>query len=248
MIVNEGGKKLPKLTTPGTSADLLTGKELIDQYGRKIEGSMPIAEMKAPRIVNTDLKTTGTIHAVAEYDKAYYAVNGTYSAHYKLSSNDDPNFIPENIVSGKRIFGVTGTADFSEYYQNAVNGDIRIFASNAQDGSGNTDHTIDIRIPSDIDPIAGHFVLKGDPTGNSAITVFSFVRTNSGGEYIVPYSGLFISGEYYYYSYKVLRVWSSGDPDGYSRLSFYFRNMTRWDLEEFTIEDSESYYIYCMKE
>lgn len=119
MIVNEGGKKLPKLTTPGTSADLLTGKELIDQYGRKIEGSMPIAEMKAPRIVNTDLKTTGTIHAVAEYDKAYYAVNGTYSAHYKLSSNDDPNFIPENIVSGKRIFGVTGTAPVAKkfYYE-----------------------------------------------------------------------------------------------------------------------------------
>lgn len=120
MIVNEGGKKLPKLTTPGTSADLLTGKELIDQYGRKIEGSMPIAEMKAPRIVNTDLKTTGTIHAVAEYDKAYYAVNGTYSAHYKLSSNDDPNFIPENIVSGKTIFGVAGSAKKGYYFTHNV--------------------------------------------------------------------------------------------------------------------------------
>lgn len=245
MIVNEGGKKLPKLTTPGTSADLLTGKELIDQYGRKIEGSMPIAEMKAPRIVNTDLKTTGTIHAVAEYDKAYYAVNGTYSAHYKLSSNDDPNFIPENIVSGKTIFGVTGTADLSMHYQNAANGDITIRSSNLYD-NGDFVSSIAVKISPDIDPIAGHFVLRGDPSGVSVITVFSFIRTNSGGEYVdrgeLPYSGLFISGENYYYPYKA--IWMPDDEE----IWFLFKSSSGWNLTDMTIEDVESYYIYCMKE
>lgn len=42
MIVNEGGggKKLPALTTPGTAADLLSGKQLIDQNGEIVNGTI----------------------------------------------------------------------------------------------------------------------------------------------------------------------------------------------------------------
>lgn len=36
-----GGMELPELTTPGTAADLLTGKELIDGNGEIVTGTMP---------------------------------------------------------------------------------------------------------------------------------------------------------------------------------------------------------------
>lgn len=109
MIVNEGGKKLPKLTTPGTSADLLTGKELIDQYGNVVEGGMPIVEKEAPTFLTTYLATRGQITATAGYQVGYYERGGEFSATHTLSSEDDPNFVPENIVSDRSIFGVQGT-------------------------------------------------------------------------------------------------------------------------------------------
>lgn len=136
MIVNEGGKKLPKLTTPGTSADLLTGKELIDQYGRKIEGSMPINDREEPTFYTGDLETKGHITATAIYKDGYYDGGGfsnTYelptqagttitpgtktitavpSGKYTLGAVEvagDSDLVPENIKSGKTIFEVKGT-------------------------------------------------------------------------------------------------------------------------------------------
>lgn len=44
MIVNpmiSGGVKLPALDDPGTAADLLAGKQLVDQYGKPLTGTMP---------------------------------------------------------------------------------------------------------------------------------------------------------------------------------------------------------------
>lgn len=118
MIVNEGGKKLPKLTTPGTSADLLTGKELIDQYGNVVEGGMPIVEKEAPTFLTIYLATKGQITATAGYQVGYYEHGGGYSNTHTLSSEDDPNFVPENIVSGKTIFGVAGSAKKGYYFTN----------------------------------------------------------------------------------------------------------------------------------
>lgn len=92
MIVNEGGKKLPKLTTPGTSADLLTGKELIDQYGRKVEGSMPT--------LGAQTITPGTIDKVVP--------SGRYLDGDQIIKGD-LNLLSENIAGDKSIFGVWGT-------------------------------------------------------------------------------------------------------------------------------------------
>lgn len=45
MIVNPTlflqGTKLPELTNPGSAADLLVGKQLVDQYGNPLTGTMP---------------------------------------------------------------------------------------------------------------------------------------------------------------------------------------------------------------
>lgn len=118
MIVNEGGKKLPKLTTPGTSADLLTGKQLIDQYGNVVEGDIPIVEKEEPTFLTKYLATRGQITATAGYQVGYYAQDGGFSKTHTLSSEDDPNFVPENIVSGKTIFGVAGSAKKGYYFSN----------------------------------------------------------------------------------------------------------------------------------
>lgn len=119
MIVNEGGKKLPKLTTPGTSADLLTGKELIDQYGRKIEGSMPylyMAHVHGNIHFNNDY---GMVYADKLFDHKGYTTFSSLSSSRKITTDDCPNLLPENIVSGKTIFGVTGTAPVAKkfYYE-----------------------------------------------------------------------------------------------------------------------------------
>lgn len=110
MIVNEGGKKLPKLTTPGTSADLLTGKELIDQYGNVVEGGMPFWEVPAPYILNDYAVSEGKLTAAVTLTPGYNKFRGSKSLTYQLSTKDDPNFVPQNIVEGKTIFGVAGTA------------------------------------------------------------------------------------------------------------------------------------------
>lgn len=136
MIVNEGGKKLPKLTTPGTSADLLTGKELIDQYGRKIEGSMPINSNEVPMFDTTELEESGRLRARAIYRKGFYnggnsgasyylptqagaiitpgteTITAVPSGKYTLGAVEvagDSNLVPENIANGRNIFGVSGS-------------------------------------------------------------------------------------------------------------------------------------------
>lgn len=87
------GTQLPTLTNPGTSSDLLSGKELIDQSGNVVTGT--IATKAAATI------TPGT-------------TDQTISANTYLTGaqtvKGDANLIASNIKSGVSIFGVTGTA------------------------------------------------------------------------------------------------------------------------------------------
>lgn len=124
MIVNPGGKKLPKLTTPGAAADLLTGKQLIDQYGNKVEGSMPIVEQATPSI---SVSSSGLITASA-MQSAGKVSYGTKTETHQLST-----------VSGKRILPSTGDVTAIDANQFAtgdivVSGDQNFWENNIRRG------------------------------------------------------------------------------------------------------------------
>lgn len=83
---------LPALTTPGVAADLRTGKQLIDGSGNIVTGTMP--EQAAQTI------TPGTSDKTIASDRY---LTGTQTI------KGDSNLVAENIVSGKTIFGVSGS-------------------------------------------------------------------------------------------------------------------------------------------
>lgn len=91
------GVTLPTLTNPGAAADLRQGKQLIDQSGAVVDGTLVEVEQATPSI---SVSSAGLITATA----------GDKSATKQLSSSDDADFVASNIKSGVSIFGVTGTA------------------------------------------------------------------------------------------------------------------------------------------
>ena len=84
--------KLPALTTPGASADLRTGKQLIDGSGSIVTGTMPEQA--------TQTITPGTS------DKTI--ASGRYLVGTQTIKGDS-NLVAANIAKGKSIFGVSGT-------------------------------------------------------------------------------------------------------------------------------------------
>lgn len=85
------GKKLPVLTNPGTADDLLTGKQLIDQNGNVLTGTMPIQ--------GAQTITPGTADQTIP--------PGRYLAGTQTILGDQ-NLTAGNIKDGISIFGVTG--------------------------------------------------------------------------------------------------------------------------------------------
>ena len=98
------GTQLPTLTNPGTSSDLLSGKELIDQSGNVVTGT--IATKAAATI------TPGTVNQAIPAN--------TYLTGAQTIKGD-ANLIASNIKSGVSIFGVTGTAGSSTSTANVRN-------------------------------------------------------------------------------------------------------------------------------
>ena len=86
------GTQLPTLTNPGTASDLLSGKELIDQDGNKVTGT--IQNKSATTYTPT---TTDQIIDSGVYLTGTQTIKG------------DSNLIADNIKSGTSIFGVTGS-------------------------------------------------------------------------------------------------------------------------------------------
>lgn len=87
------GKLLPALTNPGTAADLLSGKQLIDANGNVLTGTMPTQGAQTI----TPGATAKTIDA-GRYLTGVQTIQG------------DTDLVPENIKSGVSIFGVSGNA------------------------------------------------------------------------------------------------------------------------------------------
>lgn len=90
-ISNELTKKLPTLTNPGTVSDLLGGKELIDQDGNIVTGTIPT---KSAATITPG--TADQIIASSIYLTGVQTIKG------------DSNLVASNIKSGTSIFGVTG--------------------------------------------------------------------------------------------------------------------------------------------
>lgn len=141
MIVNpvlyQQGTKLPELANPGTAADLLAGKQLVDQYGNPLTGTMPEVAQATPSI---SVSSSGLITANAAQDAGHVAA-GTKSATKQLTTQagktvtpttnrqtavssgryttgavyvaGDANLVAGNIKSGVSIFGVTGNCKTS---------------------------------------------------------------------------------------------------------------------------------------
>lgn len=88
MIVNpilyQQGTKLPELTNPGSAADLLAGKQLVDQYGNPLTGTMPEVEQAVPGI---SIDANGLITASAVQEAGHVAA-GTRSATKQLTKRD----------------------------------------------------------------------------------------------------------------------------------------------------------------
>lgn len=120
-----GGKKLPILTTPGSAADLRSGKELIGADGEIITGSVTsrissnvttsnnVVTIPAGIYDSQVQKTVGTAKSAATYTPG--TSDQTISSGYYLTGaqtiKGDSNLVASNIKSGVSIFGVTGSLE-----------------------------------------------------------------------------------------------------------------------------------------
>lgn len=138
MINNPVHKQLPTLENPGTAIDLRSGKSLIAPDGSVVTGTLPDVEQATPSI---SVSSGGLITASAVQAGGIVA-DGTKSATQQLTTQGaktvtpststqtavasgryttgavqvagDANLKPENIVNGKSIFGVSGSANVLE--------------------------------------------------------------------------------------------------------------------------------------
>lgn len=138
MINNPVRKQLPTLENPGTAIDLRSGKSLIAPDGSVVTGTLPEVEQATPSI---SVSSGGLITTTAVQVGGIVA-DGTKSAIQQLTTQGaktvtpststqtavasgryttgavqvagDANLKPENIVNGKSIFGVSGSANVLE--------------------------------------------------------------------------------------------------------------------------------------
>lgn len=87
-----GGVELPELTNEGTAADLMSGKQLINDEGNVITGSMPTITQATPTIsVKSD---TGLVTATHTQSSSGYMVDGTKTKTYQLPTISGTTITP----------------------------------------------------------------------------------------------------------------------------------------------------------
>ena len=123
------GKPLPALTNPGTAADLLSGKQLIDANGNVLTGTMPTqgAQTITPGIAAKTI-------AAGRYLTGAQTIQG------------DLDLVPGNIKSGVNIFGVEGTYNLEPTYVSISENDCTLNRKNS-DGTYYLD--VEVTVPSD---------------------------------------------------------------------------------------------------
>lgn len=138
------GVELPALDSPGSSEDLMQGKQLIDSEGKPVTGTFTIEQELEEQadLVTQIQEALNTKTAVAIAPKIEVSEGGIVTAKsgvktvsHQLSVSDDPDFVPENIVSGATIFGVTGNASGGEAPTISVNGSTGVITATSGDKS-----------------------------------------------------------------------------------------------------------------
>ena len=104
--VVEPDMPLPSLDAPGTAADLRSGKQLIDQDGLVVEGSMPEVPRAVPLI---SVNPAGLITATTEQSEGYVS-SGTESETQQLSTDPGQTVTPSTesqtaVTAGKYMTG-----------------------------------------------------------------------------------------------------------------------------------------------
>lgn len=92
------GCPLPQLTEPAAAGDILSGKEAINGQGSKLTGTLNICDSIS--VDEVYLPSEGV---------ASMQVTSTKDDSAKVITWQEPDVLPENIVAGKTILGVTGT-------------------------------------------------------------------------------------------------------------------------------------------
>jgi hypothetical protein len=120
LINNVGGNsELPELTNAGTASDLLLGKELINEHGVKITGTIPhdtYAFWAQPA-----LSSSGNVYVAypATEQRRIVGDGATLQSHIKKEYFGDAS--PEEVLAGKTFTSasglmVTGTLTAQTYY------------------------------------------------------------------------------------------------------------------------------------